>query len=191
MTSILLREVTDPIQKLTKEEQIESLLNFSDLEDKNLDWISRLRNLRHTNQFRKMDAVHKWEFKAINEDTEELNPNSNLQDKLDLLNNLQQKFDLARFDLYRSIENLYLDWNYYVDYLFRSSHYNLKLDSNRIQSILRNKSIPQVKSKQLYVARYNSSINQLKQDIESIALDQGRACILQSQHHIMNHYHQQ
>lgn len=166
LTAILTRNEENTVHQLIKEEQIESLLNLGELEDKNLDWISRLRTLRHTQQFKRSEAVRYW---SLQTDTgNPYNPNQELLIFLVNLNNSQKQYDLRKFELYKAIENIYLDWNYYVEHLFRGHLSQVQIESNRIYSVLTRKSIPKIDILKQKLAGLQEDINQIKQNIKQL-----------------------
>lgn len=58
-------------QELQKqEEQIASIINFDELKDLNLDWISRLRHKQHEQQFNKTSGTTKYIFNIVNNEPE-------------------------------------------------------------------------------------------------------------------------
>ncbi len=54
-----------------QEEQIASIINFDELKGLNLDWISRLRNKQHEQQFNKISGTTKYILNIVNADNED------------------------------------------------------------------------------------------------------------------------
>jgi hypothetical protein len=120
----------DPVALLTREEQMEAVLNLDALDSQQLDWVARLRKKRHEDQFQVKTGTTSWILRPTGKDQAPVTGTSaegateavvspELQEALDTLNRQQPKLDLARNRLHSAIEKLYLEWCAYAGSLFR------------------------------------------------------------------------
>jgi hypothetical protein len=126
LTALILEDLSDEgetlVERLRKEEQIESVLNIGSLNDQKLDWISRLRHQQHEKQFSVTKGFSCWQVTAddlpvdasvVLYEIEKL-----FSDDLEQLNRLQQTCDRAYHNFYSDLESLYIDWSGYLSQLF-------------------------------------------------------------------------
>lgn len=126
LTALILEDLSDDgetlVERLRKEEQIESILNIGSLSDQKLDWISRLRHQQHEKQFSPTNGFSGWQVAAddlpadrsvIFYEIEKL-----FYDDIRQLNSLQKTGDTAYQHFYSDLESLYIDWSNYLSKLF-------------------------------------------------------------------------
>ncbi|EDM38503.1 hypothetical protein PBAL39_20560 [Pedobacter sp. BAL39] len=165
LTAVLLEDESG-VSKIIQEERLEAILNWGVLNEKNLDWVSRLRNLRHENQFRSTLASSKWElvFASPNDGGAELpSPPTNMEKKLQLLNESQTELDLEKNNLYHDIECLYLDWHTYLMSLYVYTHE--EVPNAAIKLILEKKLLPIITKTESKINVLERNIGRLKKNI--------------------------
>lgn len=174
LTAILLKDY-DEVEKLVKEEQLEAILNWGELNDKNLDWVSRLRYKRHENQFKTNGSIRKWEIVPSQKpDENEESPGSEItvriEEKLDLLNTKQAQLDSEKYRLYRDLENLYVDWHTYLMSLF--IYKNEDISNSKIRVIMEKKLLPVILNTERKIKTLHTKIYNQKRYITDLLGDQ-------------------
>lgn len=174
LTSILLKDY-DEVEKLVKEEQLEAILNWGELNDKNLDWVSRLRHKRHENQFKTNGSIRKWEIVPSrrtdeNEKSAISEISMHIEEKLDFLNAKQEELDSEKYRLYRDIESLYMDWHTYLMSLF--VYKNEDVSNSNIRVIIEKKLLPVVLNTERKIKTLQNKIYSQKKYIADLLGDQ-------------------
>ncbi|WP_283421647.1 hypothetical protein [Chryseobacterium profundimaris] len=174
LTSILLKDY-DEVEKLVKEEQLEAILNWGELNDKNLDWVSRLRHKRHENQFKTNGSTRKWEIVPSrkpdeNEESMASEIPIRIEEKLNFLNEKQAQLDSEKYRLYRDIESLYLDWHTYLMSLF--VYKNEEVSNSNIRVIIEKKLLPVVLNTERKIKTLQTKIHSQKKYIADLLGDQ-------------------
>ncbi len=126
LTALILEDLSDEgetlVERLRKEEQIESVLNMESLSDQKLDWVSRLRHQQHEKQFSVTTGFSGWHVMApdlpvdsavVIDEIEKL-----FSDDLRQLNHLQRACDEAHHHFYSDLECAYIDWSNYLSEVF-------------------------------------------------------------------------
>lgn len=174
LTSILLKD-HDEVEKLVKEEQLEAILNWGELNDKNLDWVSRLRNKRHENQFKTNGNIRKWEIvpsQKPDENEESAVPEIpvRIEERLDSLNAKQAQLDSEKYRLDRDLENLYMDWHTYLMSLF--VYKNEDISNSNIRVIMEKKLLPVILNTERKIKMLRAKIYNQKKYISDLLGDQ-------------------
>jgi len=173
LTSILLKD-DEGIEKLVKEEQLEAILNWGELNDKNLDWVSRLRHKRHENQFKTNGSIRKWEIVPSRKPDENESPvfeiPMRIEEKLDFLNVKQEQLDSEKYRLYRDIESLYMDWHTYLMSLF--VYKNEEISNSNIRVIIEKKLLPLILNTESKIKALQAKIYNHKKYIADLLGDQ-------------------
>lgn len=174
LTSILLKDY-DEVEKLVKEEQLEAILNWGELNDKNLDWVSRLRHKRHENQFKTNGSIRKWEIVPSrktdeNEKSAVFEIPVRIEERLEVLNEKQAQLDSEKYRLYRDIESLYMDWHTYLMSLF--VYKNEDVSNSNIRVIIEKKLLPVVLNTERKIKTLQNKIYSQKKYIADLLGDQ-------------------
>lgn len=126
LTALMVENLSDeeetPVERLRKEEQIESLLNAESLNDQKLDRVSRLRHQQHEKQFSVTGGFSGWQIKAhdlpVNSTVVTYEIEKLFSDEIRELNRLQRACDAAHHHFHSDLENAYIDWSNYLSKLF-------------------------------------------------------------------------
>jgi len=126
LTALILEDLSDEgetlVERLRKEEQIESILNIGSLNDQKLDWIPRLRHQQHEKQFSVTKGFSCWQVTAddlpVDRSVLLYEIEKLFSDDLRQLNRLQQTCDRAYQHFCSDLESLYIDWSNYLSKLF-------------------------------------------------------------------------
>ncbi len=126
LTALILEDLSDEdetlVERLRKEEQIESILNAESLSDRKLDWVSRLRHQQHEKQFSVTGGFSSWQITAHDLPVDSAVVLYEIENRFSKdirkLNALQRECDLAYQNFYSGLEHLYIDWSNYLSRLF-------------------------------------------------------------------------
>lgn len=138
------------------EDQLESVLMFSQLDENNIDVGAKFNEARHSKDFRPSNGVHKWTVQTKAADSL---PTDNVSRALPSLpqgigrylhelNDVQLKFHNARQEIKMLQQQLYADWNKYMQARYPA---NIGLDdfpdADHIQYFITDHSIGPIKQK--------------------------------------------
>ncbi|WP_294220665.1 hypothetical protein [uncultured Chryseobacterium sp.] len=126
LTALILEDLNDEgetlVERLRKEEQIESVLNIDSLSDQKLDWVSRLRHQQHEKQFSVTAGFSGWQVMATDLPVDSTAVIYGIEklfaDDLEQLNRMQRECDDAHHHFYSDLESAYIDWSNYLSDVF-------------------------------------------------------------------------
>ncbi|MBJ7536457.1 hypothetical protein [Marinomonas transparens] len=138
------------------EDQLESVLMFSQLDDNNIDVGAKFNEARHSKGFRPSNGVHKWTIQTKATDSLPTDSDSRVLPSLPQgigrylhdLNDVQLKFHNATQEIATLQKQLYADWNKYMQARYPA---NIGLDdfpdADHIQYFITNYSIGPIQQK--------------------------------------------